>query len=66
MAEEANVTLATIHLVVDVKLWWRSKYMNIKDGLFYCGNLGELNTRTPLLVLPKQCRHNRKKVTVLL
>ena len=27
----------------------------------YCGHLGELNTRTPLLVLPRECRDNHKK-----
>ena len=32
MAEEAKVMLVTMHLANDVKLWWRSKYMDIQDG----------------------------------
>ena len=28
-AEEVKVTLATMHLADDTKLWWRSKYMDI-------------------------------------
>ena len=32
MAEEAKVTLATMHLTDDVKLGWRSKYMDIQDS----------------------------------
>ncbi|KAA0043298.1 uncharacterized protein E5676_scaffold129G00780 [Cucumis melo var. makuwa] len=30
--EEAKVTLATMHLCEDAKLWWRSRYMDIQEG----------------------------------
>ena len=29
--EEANVTLATMHLSEDAKLWWRSRYVDIQE-----------------------------------
>ncbi|KAA0031687.1 uncharacterized protein E5676_scaffold409G00190 [Cucumis melo var. makuwa] len=32
VTEEAKVTLATMHLFEDAKLWWRSRYMNIQEG----------------------------------
>ena len=32
VVEEAKVALATMHLANDVRLLWRSKYMDIKDG----------------------------------
>ena len=32
VAEKVKVMLATMHLVDDIKLWWRSKYMDIQDG----------------------------------
>ena len=33
VTEEVKETLATMHLADDAKLWWRSKCMNIQDGL---------------------------------
>ncbi|TYK14924.1 uncharacterized protein E5676_scaffold1623G00170 [Cucumis melo var. makuwa] len=30
--EEAKVTLTTMHLCEDAKLWWRSRYMDIQEG----------------------------------
>ncbi|KAJ7971608.1 Gag-asp_proteas domain-containing protein [Quillaja saponaria] len=30
--EEAKVTTATMYLVGDAKLWWRTKYVDIQDG----------------------------------
>ena len=30
ITEEAKVTLATMHLSEDAKLWWRSRYMDIQ------------------------------------
>ena len=30
--EEAKVTLATMHLSEDAKLWWRSRYVDIQEG----------------------------------
>ncbi|KAA0033369.1 9-cis-epoxycarotenoid dioxygenase NCED6 [Cucumis melo var. makuwa] len=30
--EEAKVTLATMHLSNDAKLWWRSRYADIQEG----------------------------------
>lgn len=32
ITEEAKVTLATMHLSEDAKLWWRSRYMDIQEG----------------------------------
>ncbi|XP_031745591.1 uncharacterized protein LOC116406038 isoform X1 [Cucumis sativus] len=32
VAEEAKVTLATMHLSEDAKLWWRSRYIDIQEG----------------------------------
>ncbi|TYK09782.1 uncharacterized protein E5676_scaffold127G00720 [Cucumis melo var. makuwa] len=32
VTEEAKVTLATMHLSEDVKLWWRSRYVDIQEG----------------------------------
>jgi len=32
VAEEAKVTLATMHLSEDAKLWWRSRYVDIQEG----------------------------------
>ncbi|TYK19839.1 uncharacterized protein E5676_scaffold811G00460 [Cucumis melo var. makuwa] len=32
IAEEAKVTLATMHLSEDAKLWWRSRYVDIQEG----------------------------------
>ncbi|TYJ95557.1 uncharacterized protein E5676_scaffold767G00570 [Cucumis melo var. makuwa] len=32
ITEEAKVTLTTIHLSEDAKLWWRSRYMDIQEG----------------------------------
>ncbi|TYK02461.1 uncharacterized protein E5676_scaffold1738G00820 [Cucumis melo var. makuwa] len=32
VTEEAKVTLTTMHLCEDAKLWWRSRYMDIKEG----------------------------------
>ncbi|KAA0049873.1 senescence-specific cysteine protease sag39 [Cucumis melo var. makuwa] len=32
VTEEAKVTLATMHLSKDAKLWWRSRYMYIQKG----------------------------------
>ncbi|KAA0063885.1 uncharacterized protein E6C27_scaffold616G00090 [Cucumis melo var. makuwa] len=32
VTEEAKVTLATMHLSEDAKLWWRSRYVNIQEG----------------------------------
>ncbi|KAA0035831.1 uncharacterized protein E6C27_scaffold403G001310 [Cucumis melo var. makuwa] len=32
VTEEAKVTLATMHLCEDAKLWWRSRYMDIQKG----------------------------------
>ncbi|KAJ7970183.1 Retrotransposon protein, putative, Ty3-gypsy subclass [Quillaja saponaria] len=31
-SEEAKVTTATMYLVGDAKLWWRTKYVDIQDG----------------------------------
>ncbi|KAA0045513.1 uncharacterized protein E6C27_scaffold1202G00660 [Cucumis melo var. makuwa] len=30
--EKAKVTLTTMHLCEDAKLWWRSRYMDIQEG----------------------------------
>ncbi|TYK11972.1 uncharacterized protein E5676_scaffold177G001560 [Cucumis melo var. makuwa] len=32
VTEEAKVTLATMHLSEDAKLWWRSRYVDIQEG----------------------------------
>ncbi|KAA0042097.1 uncharacterized protein E5676_scaffold306G003620 [Cucumis melo var. makuwa] len=32
VTEEAKVTLTTIYLCEDAKLWWRSRYMDIQEG----------------------------------
>ncbi|KAA0063441.1 uncharacterized protein E5676_scaffold110G00600 [Cucumis melo var. makuwa] len=32
VTEEAKVTLATMYLCEDAKLWWRSRYMDIQEG----------------------------------
>ncbi|KAA0037093.1 senescence-specific cysteine protease sag39 [Cucumis melo var. makuwa] len=32
ITEEAKVTLATMHLSEDAKLWWRSRYVDIQAG----------------------------------
>ncbi|KAA0047839.1 uncharacterized protein E6C27_scaffold133G001000 [Cucumis melo var. makuwa] len=32
VTEEAKVTLATIYLCEDAKLWWRSRYLDIQEG----------------------------------
>ena len=32
MAEEAKVTLVTMHLSENAKLWWRSRYVGIQEG----------------------------------
>ncbi|KAA0065526.1 uncharacterized protein E6C27_scaffold638G00290 [Cucumis melo var. makuwa] len=32
VAEETKVTLATMHLSEDAKLWWRSRYVDIQEG----------------------------------
>ncbi|TYK09556.1 9-cis-epoxycarotenoid dioxygenase NCED6 [Cucumis melo var. makuwa] len=32
VTEEAKVTLAMMHMCEDVKLWWRSRYMDIQEG----------------------------------
>ena len=32
MAKEAKVKWTAIHLAEDVKLWWRSRHMDIQDG----------------------------------
>ncbi|KAA0064190.1 uncharacterized protein E6C27_scaffold548G001290 [Cucumis melo var. makuwa] len=32
VTEEAKVTLATMHLFEDAKLWWRSRYVDIQEG----------------------------------
>ncbi|KAA0042380.1 uncharacterized protein E6C27_scaffold795G001000 [Cucumis melo var. makuwa] len=32
VTEEAKVTLATMYLCKDAKLWWRSRYMDIQEG----------------------------------
>ncbi|KAA0060490.1 uncharacterized protein E6C27_scaffold22G003260 [Cucumis melo var. makuwa] len=32
VTEEAKVTLATMHLSEDAKLWWRSRYIDIQEG----------------------------------
>ncbi|KAA0032574.1 uncharacterized protein E5676_scaffold284G00510 [Cucumis melo var. makuwa] len=34
VTEEAKVTLATMHLFEDAKLWWRSRYMDIQEGRY--------------------------------
>ena len=31
VTKEAKVTLATMHLVEDAKLWWRSRYLDIQE-----------------------------------
>ncbi|KAA0035449.1 senescence-specific cysteine protease sag39 [Cucumis melo var. makuwa] len=33
VTEEAKVTLATMHLAEDAKLWWRSRYSTFKKGI---------------------------------
>ena len=30
--EEEKITVATMHLAEDAKLWWRSKYVDIQEG----------------------------------
>ncbi|KAA0053169.1 uncharacterized protein E5676_scaffold1775G00050 [Cucumis melo var. makuwa] len=32
VTEEAKVTLATMHLSEEAKLWWRSRYLDIQEG----------------------------------
>ncbi|TYK06420.1 uncharacterized protein E5676_scaffold163G001230 [Cucumis melo var. makuwa] len=32
VTEEVKVTVATMHLSEDAKLWWRSRYVNIQEG----------------------------------
>ncbi|KAA0060454.1 uncharacterized protein E6C27_scaffold22G002810 [Cucumis melo var. makuwa] len=32
VTEEAKVTLATMHLSKDAKLWWRSRYIDMQEG----------------------------------
>ncbi|KAA0048768.1 uncharacterized protein E5676_scaffold172G00590 [Cucumis melo var. makuwa] len=32
VTEEAKVTLKTMHLFEDAKLWWRSRYIDIQEG----------------------------------
>ncbi|TYK14140.1 uncharacterized protein E5676_scaffold513G00100 [Cucumis melo var. makuwa] len=32
ITEEVKVTLATMYLCEDAKLWWRSRYMDIQEG----------------------------------
>ena len=32
VTEEVKVTLATMHMSEDAKLWWRSRYVNIQEG----------------------------------
>ncbi|KAA0065559.1 uncharacterized protein E5676_scaffold1212G00220 [Cucumis melo var. makuwa] len=32
VTEEAKVTLATMHLSEDAKLWWRSRYVDMQEG----------------------------------
>ncbi|KAA0054245.1 uncharacterized protein E5676_scaffold45G00610 [Cucumis melo var. makuwa] len=32
VTEEAKVTLATMYLCEDAKMWWRSRYMDIQEG----------------------------------
>ncbi|KAA0054179.1 uncharacterized protein E6C27_scaffold131G001100 [Cucumis melo var. makuwa] len=32
VTEEAKMTLATMHLSEDAKLWWRSRYVDIQEG----------------------------------
>ncbi|KAA0035958.1 uncharacterized protein E5676_scaffold349G00580 [Cucumis melo var. makuwa] len=32
VTEEAKVTLATMYMCEDAKLWWRSRYMDIQEG----------------------------------
>ena len=32
VTEEAKVTLATMHVFEDAKLWWRSQYIDIQEG----------------------------------
>ncbi|TYK02127.1 uncharacterized protein E5676_scaffold388G00020 [Cucumis melo var. makuwa] len=32
VTEEAKLTLATIYLCEDAKLWWRSRYLDIQEG----------------------------------
>ena len=32
ITEKAKVTLATMRLSEDAKLWWRSRYMDIQEG----------------------------------
>ncbi|TYK22735.1 uncharacterized protein E5676_scaffold1163G00650 [Cucumis melo var. makuwa] len=34
VTEEAKVTLATMYLCEDAKLWWRSRYMDIQEGRY--------------------------------
>ncbi|KAA0032950.1 uncharacterized protein E6C27_scaffold269G00270 [Cucumis melo var. makuwa] len=32
VTEEAKVTLATMHLSEDAKLWWRSRFVDMQEG----------------------------------
>ncbi|KAA0068071.1 uncharacterized protein E5676_scaffold1185G00090 [Cucumis melo var. makuwa] len=32
VTEEAKVTLATMHLSEDAKLWWRFRYVDMQEG----------------------------------
>ncbi|KAA0031851.1 uncharacterized protein E6C27_scaffold3326G00030 [Cucumis melo var. makuwa] len=32
VTEEANVTLATMHLFEDARLWWRFRFVDMQEG----------------------------------
>ncbi|TYK22237.1 uncharacterized protein E5676_scaffold333G001330 [Cucumis melo var. makuwa] len=68
ITEEAKVTLATMHLCEDTKLWWRSRYMDIQEArqklrdLKHTGNIREYVKQFAGLILDIRDMSEKDKV----
>ena len=63
MAEEAKVSLATLHLSEDAKLWWRSQYIDIQEGRYIIDTWDSLKRELRSQFFSGKCRDSSSMKT---
>ena len=63
VAEEAKVSLATLHLSEDAKLWWRSQYIDIQEGRYIIDTWDSLKRELRSQFFSGKCRDSSSMKT---